>query len=97
VLADVAAVLDREEPLIGCEMPYARKSGKGKIKLLRTQAAALAYHPRMLSWARIFFVHGTMPARRPDRGTVRTQERFPPSLRSAPSMTDYRVRHLVTG
>ena len=50
--------------LLAAECPMRGSPGRVEFKLtLRTQAAAPAKHPRMLSWARIFFVHGTMPAR----------------------------------
>ena len=44
---------------------------------------------------RIFFVHGTVPARRHSHEAVRILAGVFLSRRDLPSMTDYRVRHLV--
>src|ERR1700689_659236 len=79
-------------------MPDPQGKG-GTIKvLLRTTAAA----PRVISADAAagpeFFllVHGTVPARRHSQRTVRTlRGEFSSPHRDLPSMTDYRVHHLV--
>jgi len=78
----------RNGPARGC-----RLTGTMKV-LLRTLAAVLAV-TFTVTQRGSFFVHGTVPARRRSQRTVRTPGEIALSCRDLPSMTDYRVRHLV--
>lgn len=64
--------------------------------LLRTPAVAPAISAEAAAGPEFFLlVHGTVPVRR-HVWTVRTPGRISSPSCDLPSMTDYRVRHLVT-
>src|SRR5580658_6073942 len=78
-------------------MPYCVRI-RGTIRvLLRTQAAAPAIFAQAAAGPELFFArtrHGA--GKTPRLRTVKTPRENPTPRRDLPSMTDHRVRHLIT-
>lgn len=98
VLANVPTAMGGEGPVIGCGIAYARKPRKGKVRVTAPDPGrCTSENLRVHSRARIFRARKRCRQDATDGETVRTQEEGSPPAAICPSMTDYRVRHLVTG